>query len=128
MSRDAARELRRLGVRAVTDVSDGIIREAMHVADASGVDVWLERDGAVVDPDARAAFEKLRLDPVIEGLRSGEEYMLLAAVPGWAGRDHPPQQAGWRRVGRIVSPVDRNVISAEINCLGYLTSRLLKIE
>jgi thiamine-monophosphate kinase len=101
VSRRGSRELRRVGVHAVTDISDGLLREARRLASAGGVDVHLQRD-VPLSIAARAMLEACGLDPAAAALQSGEEYALLAAIPGWSGiRAVPVQQRSWRRAGQV---------------------------
>lgn len=83
------------GALAMTDVSDGLLADLGHIAEASGVLMDLD-PGALADdveavtPAARAAG----VDPWSLVLAGGEDHALLACFPGL-----PPP--GWRVVGRV---------------------------
>lgn len=73
-----AQWLRQHGVRAMIDVSDGLVADAGHLAAASGV-------GWAIDPDLVPLHPAVEV--VDEALVSGEEYELLVALPAGVGRD-----------------------------------------
>lgn len=66
---------------AMLDISDGLIRDAGHLAAASGVRVVLVPGGIPIHPAADALAARLRIRPAELALGSGEEYELLAAIP-----------------------------------------------
>lgn len=68
------------GVHAVIDISDGLLRDAAHVAEASRVQIRLRGSDVPVSTSARDVFLQLNLDPLTTALSSGEEFELLIAV------------------------------------------------
>jgi thiamine-monophosphate kinase len=88
------------GAHALMDVSDGLVRDARRMAEASGVsvDLDLERlrpDVERLEPAAAALGRaELALGWVLSG---GEDHPLLAVFPG------PALPGGFRAVGRVVA-------------------------
>lgn len=84
------------GATSMTDVSDGLLADVGHLADASGYRIDLSRKGlrddhAAVSPAARAAGA----DAWELVLGGGEDHALVATFPRT-----PP--AGWRVIGRVL--------------------------
>lgn len=75
-------EASKAGARAMLDVSDGLIRDATRIADASGVTLALESD-AVAQDVARlgSVAASLGVDPWDWVLGGGEDHGLLAVFP-----------------------------------------------
>lgn len=67
-------------VTAMADVSDGLLADAGHIADASRVSVTIERDEVPLSPATRAA---VTADPRLWAnvLGGGDDYELVMAVP-----------------------------------------------
>lgn len=86
---------------ATADVSDGLLADAGHIAEASGVAVVIERERVPLSREARRAVER---DPALWDvvLGGGDDYELVMAVP--PRRRHALLEAG--RVARIqLSPI-----------------------
>ncbi|MET0703595.1 MAG: thiamine-phosphate kinase [Mycobacterium sp.] len=84
------------GATAMTDVSDGLIADLRHIADASGVGIDLSTAGLAADQHALiAAGAAVGADPWQWVLTGGEDHALVACFP-----DVPP--AGWRVIGSVV--------------------------
>jgi len=66
---------------AVCDVSDGLVRDAGHIADESGVQLVLVPGAVPVHAAALAVAERVGRTPIELALGSGEEYRLLGTVP-----------------------------------------------
>lgn len=100
-----AETLRELA-NAAADVSDGLVADARHVADASGLSVVIELERLPLSRAARAWLER-RPDPRagLVGLATGgDDYELVAAVP--PGRAEAFQHAA-ERAGVNVHAIGR---------------------
>ncbi|MCV7029008.1 thiamine-phosphate kinase [Mycobacterium sherrisii] len=84
------------GAQAMIDVSDGLVADLRHVAEASGVGIDLST--AALDPDRealRAAAAAVAEDPFSWVLGGGEDHALAACFAG-------PPPPGWRVIGRVL--------------------------
>ena len=97
------------GATAMIDTSDGLLRDAARIAEASDVVLDLDPDALAPDADlltaarlvageaaTRATVERLALEWVLSG---GEDHALLACFPPEA--DLPPP---FRAIGRVLPP------------------------
>ncbi|OBG73688.1 thiamine-phosphate kinase [Mycobacterium sp. E2462] len=84
------------GAQAMIDVSDGLVADLRHVAEASGVALHLSTAALAADREAvAAAAAATGADPWAWVLGGGEDHALVACFAGAA----PP---GWREIGRVV--------------------------
>jgi thiamine-monophosphate kinase len=84
------------GAQAMIDVSDGLIADLRHVAEASGVGMDLSTAALAADRDALAApAAAAGADPWSWVLGGGEDHALVACFAG-------PAPAGWRIIGRVL--------------------------
>lgn len=91
----AGRQAALAGATAMIDVSDGLIADLGHIAEASGVRVDL-RSGAFEVPDpVRAVAAATGKDPLGFVLTGGEDHALAATFPPGAVPD------GWVEVGTV---------------------------
>lgn len=82
------------GATAMTDVSDGLLADLGHIAEASGIGIDLSTAALAADRDALAgAAEAVGADAWAWILGGGEDHALVATFP-----DAPPP--GWRVIGR----------------------------
>ncbi len=92
---------------AVTDVSDGLTREARRMAWASGVDLHLDADCVPVDPAAARIMETLsETERLARILGSGEEWQLLVARPPDPDPPQPAPGISWTLIGHVTKPED----------------------
>ena len=83
------------GAQAMTDVSDGLLADLGHIADASGA--ILDVHTAALRPDVEgiaAAAGAAGADPWPLVLAGGEDHALVACFPG-------PPPPGWRVIGAV---------------------------
>jgi thiamine-monophosphate kinase len=84
------------GAQAMIDVSDGLVADLRHVAEASAVGIDLSTAALAPDHDAlTAAAAAVGADAWSWVLGGGEDHALAACFAG-------PPPAGWRVVGRVL--------------------------
>ncbi|MEM6109677.1 thiamine-phosphate kinase [Mycobacterium sp. 050272] len=84
------------GAQAMIDVSDGLIADLRHVADASGVGIDLSTAALAPDRDAlSAAATATQADPWAWVLGGGEDHALVACFAGAV-------PSGWRVIGQVL--------------------------
>jgi thiamine-monophosphate kinase len=90
------------------DISDGLVGDLRHVAEASGVALDLSTEALSADRAALAAVaDALGVDPWDWVLGGGEDHALVAAFAG-------PVPQGWRVIGRVLDgPADVLVDGAQ---------------
>lgn len=94
----AGREAAGAGAHAMLDVSDGLVGDLGHVAEASRVVIDVDRELLVPDQPVVEAAVTLGLDPVSLVLGGGEDHALAACfAPGQV-------PDGWQRVGSVRAP------------------------
>ena len=84
------------GATAMTDVSDGLIADLGHIADASGARINLRANLVPVPLKLKEVGAALNVDPQVWVFTGGDDYALVATVP--AGTNLPE---AWTPIGTV---------------------------
>jgi thiamine-monophosphate kinase len=92
------------GASSMTDVSDGLVADLGHIADASGVGIDISTASLSGHCDAlRPAADEVAMDPWAWVLAGGEDHALVATFPG-------PPPVGWRVIGSVLEGPPRVLV------------------
>ena len=92
---DAGAVAAEAGASALIDVSDGLLADAGHIADESGVAIDIRRDAFEIPEPLHAVGSALGADPIQFILGGGDDHALLATYPAGQVPD------GWLVVGTV---------------------------
>ena len=84
------------GATAMTDVSDGLIADLGHIADASGARINLRANHVPVPLKLKEVGAALNVDPQVWVFTGGDDYALVATFP--AGTNLPE---AWTPIGTV---------------------------
>lgn len=70
-----------LGATSMTDISDGLVADLGHIAEASGVRIDLTVAALIVPAKLREVGAALNVDPLLWVLTGGDDYALAASFP-----------------------------------------------
>ncbi|TSA55050.1 MAG: thiamine-phosphate kinase [Actinobacteria bacterium] len=105
---ELAREFANLGATSMCDVSDGLVADLAHIADASGVTIDINLDALDISILLTAA-EELEMDPLEWVLSGGEDHAFVGTLS--AGQNPPPAA---RAIGVVCTRSDSAIISAGV--------------
>ncbi len=95
------------GAVAMIDISDGLVADLRHVAEASAVTLDLSTDAlAAVLPPLATAAQAVGVDPWSWVLGGGEDHALVAVFAG-------PVPPGWRAIGRVLDGPPRVLVDGD---------------
>jgi len=87
-----------LGATSMIDVSDGLVADLGHVAEASGVAIDVRRDAFELPQPIRDAGAALGVDPYVWVLAGGDDHPIVATFP--AEVELPE---AWTVIGRVLA-------------------------
>ena len=100
------------GAHAMIDVSDGLVADARHIAEASGVALTLTPEALDVPEPLATTAAAYNVDPREWMLTGGDDHALLAAFP-----DKKSVPKGWTIIGRVEEGEPGTYVN------GYLVTR-----
>lgn len=86
-----------LGATSMIDVSDGLLADVGHLAEASSVGIDVRQEAFEVTQQMRDAGAALGVDPYVWVLTGGDDHPMVATFP--PGTELPE---GWTTIGRVL--------------------------
>lgn len=105
---DAGPAAAEAGATSMIDISDGLLAEARHLAEASGVAIDVETAAFEVPEPLVAVGAAIGADPLQFILGGGDDHALLATFPAGAAL---PQ--GWSRIGTVGETGDGPAVTVD---------------
>lgn len=106
------------GATAMLDVSDGLLADLAHIADASGVGIDVRTEAFGIPEPLTAVAAALGTDPISFILSGGDDHSLVATFPD---RESVPDR--WRIVGDVVERPDDPAYVVTVNTSAYEGAR-----
>jgi thiamine-monophosphate kinase len=103
-----------LGVTSMTDISDGLLADLGHIAEASGVRIDLRGDALTPSAKLRDVGSALNVDPLTWVLTGGDDYALAATFPNFASL---PSE--WSAIGMVKEGAGVRVDGLKWNIAGH---------
>ena len=93
---EAGPQAAQVGATSLIDISDGLVAEATHLAEASGVAIDIHADAFDIAEPLQAVAAAMGTDPLALILGGGDDHALLATFPPDASLPE-----GWRAIGAV---------------------------
>jgi thiamine-monophosphate kinase len=97
-----------LGATSMTDVSDGLIADLGHIAEASRVRIDLRSADLDVPAQMSDIGQAVGVDPLHWVLTGGEDHAIVATFPA-----ETKLPARWRRIGDVLAPSARPLVTVD---------------